>query len=176
MSYAIVSKTHVDALVTAARRWSHPSVASQLPPHVLGALNLSDEAATRLGLTLLMTNWNTAVLGGDPDEQGLDAEDIAELEQEYIDEGFDKPADYTLREVPGEPSPESVLKLIASYRYQSNWEGEGLGAATAFVDALEAAALQQLGDGVDNFKESPLYSGTPWLPEDDDRDMFTSGV
>lgn len=175
MGYAIVTKTHVDALITTARRWSRSTLAFQLPPQVANELNLTDEAANQLGLTLLITNWNNAVLGGDPDEQGLDSEDIAWMEQEYIDDGFAKPTGYTLDELPGEPAPESALRLIASYRYQSNWEGDGLGAVTAFVDALETAARQQLGHEADDLEGLPRYRDTPWLPSDGDRDMFITG-
>ncbi|SEC27651.1 hypothetical protein SAMN04489844_1997 [Nocardioides exalbidus] len=173
MSYAIISKTHVDALITAARRWSSSTLALELPAHVADELALTDEDADRAGFTLLITNWNTAVLGGDPEQGHVDEDEIEWMEQEYIDDGFAKPTAYAFDELPGSPAPERVLRLIASYRYQSDWEGEGLRHAAGIIDALEAAARHQLGGrSAADLTEMPGFQDTPWLPGEDDRDLF----
>jgi hypothetical protein len=173
MSYAILGKAHIDALITAALRWSGSTLALELSGPVLAELNLSPDAADRMGLALMVTNWNTAVLGGDPDELDMEADEIGWMEQEYIDDGFVKPVSYSVEELPGMPSGESVLCLIHCYRYQSNWEGEGIGSVTAFVDALEQAARQQLPTQDDEaVRALPRYSQTPWMLGDADRDLF----
>ena len=44
------------------------------------------------------------------------------------------------------PSPEAVVWLLKCCRYQSFWEGEGLGPVAPFFEALMRCALVQLGD------------------------------
>lgn len=170
MSYALVSTTLIDALLTAARRWSGSTLAFELPPEVANQLDLTDDAADRLGLLLLLTNWDTVVTGNDP---GLSPGEIAELEQEYIDEGDLKPDSYSFRELPGDPAPGSVLALTGCYRYQTDWEGTGMGRAALFIEALEAAARHQVGATASgDLQALPGYAETPWLPGADDRDLF----
>ena len=173
MSYAILGKAHIDALITAALRWSGSTLALELSAPVLTELDLSPEAANRTGLALMVTNWNTAVLGGDPAELDMDADEVEWMEAEYIEDGFVKPVAYDLEELPGMPSAESVLRLIDSYRYQSNWEGEGIGAVSGFVDALELAARQQLPtQDQQAIRALPRYNQTPGMLGEDDRDLF----
>ena len=173
MSYAILGKTHIDALITAALRWSGSTLALELSSPVLAELNLSEDAADRMGLALMVANWNTAVLGGDPEELDMDADEISWMEEEYIRDGFVKPVAYALDELPGMPSGASVLRLIQCYRYQSQWEGESAGSVSGFLDALETAARHQLPTQDDEaIRTLPGFSQTPWMLDEADRDLF----
>jgi hypothetical protein len=66
-----------------------------------------------------------------------------------------------------------VLALTRCYRYQTDWEGTGLGRAAQFIEALEAAARHQVGaEAAGDLRALPGYSQTPWLPGAEDRDLF----
>jgi hypothetical protein len=124
-----------------------------------------------VGLALLLQNYYTRAYGGDPDE--LDEWERTALDEEAASYGDEPPASYEFEELPGTPAAETVLCLLESYRYQSEWEGTGLGKVSAFFEALERAARVQLG-GLDNeeIKALPRHAATPWLPGPGDRDLF----
>lgn len=156
MSYALVSKTHVDAVVTAALRF--------------GVLD-SREAADRTGLALLVQNWNCVAYG---DDEEMDDEERADLDAVMLQEsGAEPPTSYACEELPGTPSPETVIQLLDCYRYQSMWEHQDLNQVESFVQALETRAHTLLGPlEHDEVRALPRYRNVPWLPEDTDRDLF----
>jgi hypothetical protein len=171
VSYAEVTKDHVDALVTAAVRWRQTGVTSALGEAMRRELDLTKEGADRVGLALLLQNYYTMAYGEDPDE--LHDEERAMLDAEAASYDIVQPTSYEFDELPGSPAPETVLALLAGYRYQSEWEGTGLGKVSAFFAALDRAARVQL-DGLDaeEIRSLPRHVATPWMLGPDDRDLF----
>ncbi|MCD0448061.1 hypothetical protein LO762_02445 [Actinocorallia sp. API 0066] len=133
MSEIMVSKTHIDALLTAALRWSDPAD----PYGPLGALSffredggsvyLTAENAHELGRALLLYHF-----------------DMCDW-----DEGREEAEAYTFEALPGKPDPVVILRGIEFYEYQTAPEVVEEWSETTtykFLTALRFAAIGQLPD------------------------------
>lgn len=167
MSQFVLGRAHIDAMLTAALRWRGLHVAG-----VTEALRVhleSGESVDRTGLELLRQNWDCVVYGCD---ESMDDEERAAYDAQF-EPMWTKPATYALEELPGTPSPESVLRLTHCYRDQSEWQGTGLRAVEGFVAGLEALADLQLGSpDHETLQTMPRYAHTPWGLAEADRDVF----
>jgi hypothetical protein len=149
MSVIMVSKTHIDALLTAALRWMDPVVPlsfyreEALPGGVVmqTPLALTAENAHELGRAI----W------------------LYHFEQAGWDDGLSDVAAYAFDELPGEPDPVVILWGIAFYEYQTAPEAVEEWSDTVayrFVTDLRDMAISRLPD----------IERVPWGL--DDRDIF----
>ncbi len=125
MSAYVVSKTHIDAMVTAGIRLRRPDrplswwVASDGKRNTLDYLT-----AERVGAML----W---------------AENVASFNHRYSEEEWEEVYQFEL--LPGTPDPVAVLKAVQCYEYQSCEHGEWRDSeAKAFCEALTHAAIKAL--------------------------------
>ena len=143
MSAFVVSKSHIDALVTAGLwlpipngplRWFHPEIDPTRSYH--------EQAGNQRQLTRETTGRVGAMLW---------AENMYSFNARYKEEGWEEP--YVFAELPGTPDPVAVLKMISCYEYQScehvEWRRSE---AHQFCDALRLAAIRRL----------PGYDEAPW--------------
>lgn len=137
MSAFVVSKTHIDALVTAGLRMAYRPFGPlqwQMPG--------SDEAR-------YLTSDTASAVGG-----MLWAENMASVSGRYNEpRDDDLPGSYTFEALMGTPDPVHVLSAIACYRYQAcehpEWRDSE---ARAFCTALQQLAIRRL----------PGYDAAPW--------------
>lgn len=184
MSRCLVGGVHIDALLTVGVVWGAPETGPFLPRDVRRRLALPPEAADGFGLVLLTENWNSVVYGGDPANE--DAQYVETMEREWREDGAVKPQSHTFTQLPGLPRPETVLRLVSFYRYQTatdDWEEEWDPAwgpselrpipARAYVDALDAAVRRLLGGLEQHEIEAlPAFAEMPWGLGEGDRDLF----
>ena len=143
MSVLLVSRIHIDAMLTAGLRLVPPSM--PLTWHwspdgteiAVRAHQLTPETATRVGAMLYAVN--AASVNGD---QGAEMPPL--------------PA-YAFKALPGYPDPVQVLKAVNCYRYQSD-EAPGWAdsEASAFCRILETRAVEALRG----------YADAEWLIQD----------
>jgi hypothetical protein len=148
-----VSKVVIDALMTAALRWSEETPGGLGYYWFGGGRRVESAAATPIGQMLWYTNWYHAD-GWFKDAEWFDSE---------VDEVPDEPV-YEYDPLPGDPAPLVVLRLIDNYVYQTGGEPEDWRPTEAFgfVDMLRRVAIGKL----------PGYADLPWCFAEDDRDIF----
>ena len=157
MSADFVSKTHIDALVSAALLAGLPGMAFQYYWH--NAESDSDgwtrpsrgvtlETAGRTGEMLWRANWETTM--------GVWADD-PECPYPTLPE-------YRFERLQGRPSALIVLRLLMDYKYQTAGDSGEFESteAWAFCQSLESDAVGRL----------PGFHDLPWALQDSDRDVF----
>ncbi len=144
-----MSRTTIDALVTAAIKWTDDTDAFRYYWRG-GVGRVTPETATSVGQMLWSANWYHA-------DGWVEDTDWAERG------GVPEPV-YAYEALPGVPDPAIVLRVISNYVYQTaghpdDWRpSEPFG----FVYALQVVAIERLLHDVD----------LPWGIGDDDRDLF----
>jgi hypothetical protein len=148
-----VDKAVIDALLTAAVRWSEESAAGFSYHWHYGARQVDAENATAVGQILWHANWYHA------DGWVNDAE----WAKDEIDDVPGEPV-YEFEPLPGVPAPLVVLRLIDNYTYQTAGEPEEWRPTEpfGFVHALRGQAIVRL----------PGYKDLPWTIGPDDRDIY----
>jgi len=161
MSAFIVSKTHIDALLTAGLHWKEYGPLSWQVPGV--PQDTDFQRGQPWGLTALENarrrhrelNTDTVHAVG----QLLVAQNYASVNYRY-DEDELEPV-YTFEAVLGVPNPVVVLKAINCYEYQARETPDyDNSEAAAFCQALRGAAIHHL----------PGYDQAPW--EITERNIF----
>lgn len=148
MSEFLLSKTHIDALVTAAVQWSERTGFAYFHDGRWRPVTAAD--GTRLGEVLRAANVEV-VTWGDP-QVLLDMTEGRGL------------APYSFEPVPGRADPYVVKRLVACYLYQSMsdpdaWHGNE---ASSFCEDLDLWATALLAK----------QAGWPHRVGEDDRDIF----
>ena len=153
MSRYTVDKSVIDALVTAAVRWSEETPGGFSYHWHRGSRRVEATAATAVGQMLWHANWYAA---------GAWVED-AEWAKDKVEDVPDEPA-YEYDPLPGFPAPLVVLRLIDNYVYQTAGEPEEWRPSEpfGFVYALRNHAIGLL----------PGYKDLPWSIGPDGRDIF----
>lgn len=174
MSAFMVSKTHIDALITAGLRWGLPHRTRGPVRWLHPELTDEDKAGAyqrgepwgpeAVRLTRERTHELTRESAGRVGAMLL-AENRASVDHRYAEEEWEQP--YEFEAVPGDAiDPVVVLSLIRCYEYQScehpEWEASE---AHAFCEALTVHAIAAL----------PGYGDAPWTIGDEDRaTVFTT--
>lgn len=179
MSTAIVSRTHIDALVSVARAWlveDAPTAGRGTPDPALAAA-LSDPDG--VGAMLWRANHDCFNYFGTPRAYLLAEapEDLAEIEAGGEVHEAPGLAGYRFEPLAGTPHPAVAAKLVAAYLYQVSDEAwlEGLfPRESAFMDALHEALRRRIDPAA--AETTPEYLATPWILADQDRDVFVRGA
>jgi hypothetical protein len=143
-----VDKTVIDALLTAAVRWSEDSPVGFSYHWYEGDGRVDAGTATAVGQMLWHANWYHA-------DGWVKATDQVEDVPEPV---------YVYEPLPGVPAPLVVLRLIDNYTYQTAGEPEEWRPTEpfGFVHALRGAAISRL----------PGYGDLPWTLGEADRDIY----
>jgi hypothetical protein len=147
-----VNKAVIDALLTAAVRWSEDSPVGFSYHWHDGDGRVDAGTATAVGQLLWHANWYHADGWVKDAEWARDqVEDVPEPVYEY-------------EPLPGVPAPLVVLRLIDNYTYQTAGEPDEWRPTEpfGFVHALSRAAISRL----------PGYGDLPWTLGDEDRDIY----
>ncbi len=160
MSAWIVSKTHIDLLVTAGLQFADTYPLSWASDHPEddsarwgSMVRLTSDTADRIGRMLWAENLASVAYRYDYDEDGE-----RPGPEGFVDADVDR---YEFQEVPGTLDPVVVLSSIACYEYQSaQHEAWPRSQALRFCKALQSASISKL----------PGYAEAPW--GFDDRDYF----
>ncbi|MGH3347504.1 MAG: hypothetical protein ACRDO4_11030 [Nocardioides sp.] len=192
MSRRILSKADVDAYVTIALRWTERGEVTFLPQPARSVLAVTRDTASDIGQRLWYGNVRGFI---DFDDEAFDddpgtLEDITETRQ-----WWESVTPYVFDEFPGDPHPETVLRRVAFYTYQSagdDWEDwflddlDGPPFEAVFTTSMRWHALRQLGlissatVPDEPFAEElqveltgrPIYDASGWGLTEDDRDLF----
>ena len=142
-----MSKAVIDALVTAAVRWSDETPGGNSYHWHYGARRIDPGTATAIGQMLWHANWY-----------------MAEGAAKGLVEGVPDEPVYEYQPLPGVPAPLVVLRLIEDYVYQTAAEPEEWWPTEAFgfVHALRGRAIQRL----------PGYKDLPGTIGEQDRDIY----
>lgn len=150
----MVSKTTIDAMMTAAVRWSEETPGGSRYYWHDGSRSIDASSATAIGQMLWSANWYRAG-GWLKEADWATEEDLAEIPEEPT---------YEYEPLPGEPEALVVLRVIANYSYQTSGEPEEWRPSEpfGFIHALQSRAIGRL----------PGYADLPWGLGDNDRDIF----
>lgn len=143
----MVSKAVIDALVTAAVRWSDETPGGTSYHWHYGARRIDPGTATAIGQMLWHANWYRAEGAAKGLVEGVPDEPV-----------------YEYQPLPGVPAPLVVLRLIEDYVYQTADEPEEWRPSEAFgfVHALRGEAIRRL----------PGYRDLPSTIGEQDRDVY----
>jgi hypothetical protein len=161
MSAFVLSKTHIDVLITAGLRfasggrgpltWYWPAIDADSDRGSWTSAELQEQANKRRRLLTTQTAGRVGAL--------LLAENRRSIDHRYDETEWEEP--YLFEPAPGWQDPVIVLKAIACYEYQScehpGWETSE---AHAFCQALRARTISLL----------PGYDEAPW--DITDRQVF----
>jgi hypothetical protein len=190
LSVWIVSKTDIDALVTVPFRWSETGVLTGLPKWVAGLLTVTPSNASDIGSRLWRANHDTFNYGG-PREL-LDPEMLAEVDAHDV--AVTPP--YEFQALPGMPRPETAIRRVGYYAYQTAGEYWGKSMwpqgkppfEMLFHQAIVWTAAGLIGitrpeapltydpdhpDAMeDQLMDDPVYKASGWGLGNSDRDLF----
>lgn len=161
MSAFILSKTHIDVLITAGLRyssgwrgpltWYWPAIDAESDRGNWTSAELQEQARQRRRSLTRKTAGRVGAV--------LLAENRRSVDHRYDETEWEEP--YVFEQVPGWPDPVIILKAIACYEYQScEHPGWRTSEARAFCQALQGRAITLL----------PGYDEAPW--DINDRTVF----
>lgn len=150
----MVSKTTIDAMMTAAVRWAEETPGGVRYYWHHGSRSIDASSATAIGQMLWYANWYHAE-GWFKEADWATEEDLAEVPEEPT---------YAYEPLPGEPDALVILGVIANYSYQTSGEPEGWRPSEpfGFIHALQNRAIARL----------PGFADLPWGLGNNDRDIF----
>jgi predicted NAD-dependent protein-ADP-ribosyltransferase YbiA (DUF1768 family) len=169
MSEFLVTKVHIDALMTAALHWSEAYVGPEqyrrfryldpvpADPCRISMKALTPETADEVGRTVWRHNFNRSEWG---------------YEEEFHDEedgpGLPTVMSYVFEELPGQPDPVLILQAITCYDYQTSGEGGEPDAvetlAVDFIAWLQGQAIIRLPGSDFGLEVWPIDSREIFLP------------
>lgn len=156
MSAFVVSKTHIDALLTGATLLSRGAFAPFSWYHNDHLRELHNETASEIGQLLWQENVASVVFRY---EEGINSEEFADYLQSV--------EAYHFTQLMGSPDPVIVLKAICCYEYQScEHPGWATSEAKTFCSELRDLCVHRL-KGFDN---------APWEIDDPKVFFATSGT